>query len=91
MNDALDPASGFISLESKGEIVRYWDKDHGCPAAKLRPGDFYITQENEIITTVLGSCIAVCIRDDQRGVAGMNHFMLPLSADGQWGGVGDPL
>jgi chemotaxis receptor (MCP) glutamine deamidase CheD len=29
------------------------------------------------MSTVLGSCIAACIRDPERGLGGMNHFLLP--------------
>jgi chemotaxis protein CheD len=47
-------------------------------AAKIMPGEFYVTTQNEIIVTVLGSCVSACIRDPIFGIGGMNHFMLPL-------------
>jgi chemotaxis protein CheD len=48
-------------------------------------GDFKISEHpDEILTTVLGSCIAVCMYDTQRGIGGMNHFLLP-SRDGEHG------
>jgi chemotaxis protein CheD len=34
-----------------------------------------------VLTTVLGSCVSACIRDNKAGVGGMNHFMLPEDAD----------
>jgi chemotaxis protein CheD len=40
-------------------------------------GGFYVTSQNETLTTILGSCIAACIRDRESGIGGMNHFMLP--------------
>ena len=42
-----------------------------------------------MITTVLGSCIAACIRDPKTGVGGMNHFMLPtvISDNKDWKGT----
>lgn len=43
----------------------------------IQPGEFYVTKKDEVIGTVLGSCISVCLRDSQAGVGGMNHFMLP--------------
>ncbi len=59
------------------------------PAAKILPGEFYVSCQGEMIGTVLGSCISACIRDKVIGVGGMNHFMLPVkggnSTDG-WGG-----
>jgi chemotaxis protein CheD len=56
---------------------RAWNTQLNCWAAKIQPGEFYITSHPEAITTVLGSCISACIRDPGRGVGGMNHFMLP--------------
>ena len=60
-------------------INRYWDKVHGCYAAKILPGEYYVTLRGELITTVLGSCVSACIRDRRLGIGGMNHFMLPHS------------
>lgn len=59
-------------------INRYWDKINNIYAAKILPGEYYVTVCNELITTVLGSCISACIRDRVFGVGGMNHFMLPM-------------
>lgn len=59
------------------EVNRYWDKVHNTVAAKILPGEYYVTVEDEMVTTVLGSCISACIRDVVTGVGGMNHFMLP--------------
>ncbi|MEA2102120.1 MAG: chemoreceptor glutamine deamidase CheD [Thermodesulfobacteriota bacterium] len=42
----------------------------------IYPGEFHVCRTC-IIATVLGSCISVCIKDTQTGLAGMNHFMLP--------------
>lgn len=67
-------------------IKRYWDRDIEKFAAKIAPGEFYVTTQDELIITVLGSCISACIRDPIFGIGGMNHFMLPISADGGWGG-----
>lgn len=55
----------------------------GLPAAKIMPGECYVSREGEMIATVLGSCIAACIRDRAIGVGGMNHFMLPCQGRGQ--------
>lgn len=67
------------------QVNRYWDLHHRMVAAKLLPGEYYVTGRNELITTVLGSCVAACIRDPYTGVGGMNHFMLPRSEHGGWG------
>ena len=44
----------------------------------MLPGEFYVSKNDELITTVLGSCIAACIYDQGLGIGGMNHFMLPM-------------
>lgn len=78
------PLSGFESIN------RYWDRSRGLTAAKILPGEYYVTVQNELVTTVLGSCVSACIRDRMFGIGGMNHFMLPISNDGKgWNGVGD--
>lgn len=70
-------------------INRYWDKTRGKYAAKINPGEFYVTKANELIATVLGSCVASCIRDPVRGIGGMNHFMLPASGSQTFGNGAD--
>jgi chemotaxis protein CheD len=52
------------------------------------PGDHFVTTRADVvITTVLGSCVAACIRDPVALVGGLNHFMLPSSESGVWGGT----
>lgn len=58
-------------------VNRYWDVRMNLPAAKILPGEFYVSRTGEMIVTVLGSCVSACIRDRQLGIGGMNHFMLP--------------
>lgn len=49
----------------------------------LRPvhivqGEQFVTDDPEVVlTTILGSCVAACLRDPLAGVGGMNHFLLP--------------
>ena len=78
-------------LDGFEHINRYWDKTNNMHAAKILPGQYYVTRGPEMIVTVLGSCISACIRDSVAGIGGMNHFMLPLSKDGidHWR-AGDP-
>lgn len=73
------------ALEGFEGIKRYWDKTNDKYAAKILPGEVYVTVEDEVITTVLGSCVSACVRDPVFKVGGMNHFMLPLSSgSGSW-------
>jgi chemotaxis protein CheD len=79
------PAALPKTLPGFGHITRYWDEQHGMYAAKLLPGEFYVTREQETIVTVLGSCVSACVRDAALGIGGMNHFMLPVSGgNGSW-------
>lgn len=64
-------------------IRRYFDTAECAWIAQVLPGDYYVTTEPEVITTVLGSCVSTCVRDPVIGIAGLNHFMLP----GQGGGT----
>ena len=56
---------------------------------KVLPGEYFVGDENMIIMTVLGSCIAACLWDSRAHVGGMNHFMLPdgdvADASGRYG------
>jgi len=61
-------------------INRYWDSKLNIAVAKIKPGEYYVSNQVEGISTVLGSCVSVCIRDPQARVGGMNHFMLPLDS-----------
>lgn len=61
-------------------VQRYWDPDLERWVVKILPGEYYVTMDDEAITTVLGSCVSACVRDPERGVGGMNHFMLPEDA-----------
>ncbi len=45
-------------------------------------GEFAIgTHEDMCISTILGSCVAACMRDPVAGVGGLNHFLLPGDSD----------
>lgn len=55
----------------------YFDRNFNLDAAKVLPGEYYVTDRDMMVVTVLGSCVAACIRDYHSGIGGMNHFMLP--------------
>jgi chemotaxis protein CheD len=56
---------------------QYFDRNFNTEAVKILPGEYYVTGRDMVLVTVLGSCVAACIRDRLSGVGGMNHFMLP--------------
>ena len=43
----------------------------------LLEGQFVVVNTPTEIVTILGSCVAVCLWDRRRKIAGMNHFLLP--------------
>jgi chemotaxis protein CheD len=71
------------SIAGFAHVNRYWDQEREIIAAKILPGEYYVTQENELVVTVLGSCVSACIRDKESGIGGMNHFMLPETSPGK--------
>lgn len=60
----------------------FYDTHFKSEAVKVLPGEFYVDNQDLLILTTLGSCIAACLWDRNARVGGMNHFMLPE-------GVGD--
>ena len=62
----------------------YYDRIFDTQAVKILPGQYHATADGTVITTVLGSCVSVCLCDAVNGVGGMNHYMLP----GDTGGSG---
>jgi chemotaxis protein CheD len=72
------------------ESIRRYFNATGMPTARILPGEYYVTCEDEVLDTVLGSCVAACIRNPRLCIGGMNHFMLPRpggSASDAWENV----
>lgn len=66
----------------------YFDAKVGSEATIVLPGDHLVTHERDLaIVTLLGSCVAACIRDNERGVGGLNHFLLPDEGPRGVGGI----
>lgn len=42
----------------------------------IDPGEYYVSRKPEVISTLLGSCVAACLYDPVNRVFGMNHFLL---------------
>jgi chemotaxis protein CheD len=67
-------------LPAFAHMQRYWDPESSHWTVKILPGEYYVTRNDEAVATVLGSCVSACVRDPERNVGGMNHFMLPEDA-----------
>ena len=55
----------------------FYDAHFKNEAVKVLPGEYYVDNEDLLVMTTLGSCIAACLWDRQARIGGMNHFMLP--------------
>ncbi len=55
----------------------FYDAHFRNEAVKVLPGEFFVHEEDILIMTTLGSCIAACLWDRDKKIGGMNHFMLP--------------
>ena len=79
------PAAGPSRLERLKAQARkpgeasffFYDSHFGNEAVKVLPGEFFVHDEDILIMTTLGSCIAACLWDRDRRVGGINHFLLP--------------
>jgi chemotaxis protein CheD len=60
---------------------RYFDRMFSSEAVKVLPGEYFVTTTDVVLVTVLGSCVSACIRDTEKGIGGMNHFMLAESTE----------
>lgn len=49
----------------------------------LQPGQLLICHEPTTVTTILGSCVSVCLWDHRKGIGGINHYVLPHGYDGR--------
>lgn len=72
----------IASLQSapraEGEARTFFnDRSFERIMVKVLPGEYFVTGDDMILSTVLGSCVAVCLTDRDRGIGGMNHFLLP--------------
>jgi chemotaxis protein CheD len=64
---------------------RYRDPRFNEIAVKVFPGEHHVTSKaDEMLVTILGSCVCACIRDPLAAVGGMNHFMLPEAVGSGW-------
>ncbi len=65
----------------------FWDAHFKNDAVKVLPGEFFVHDEDILVMTTLGSCIAACLWDRDKRVGGMNHFLLPDAGAAGVGGA----
>ena len=60
-------------------VIRYIDPHTGLVTAKLVPGQLFVGGSRDCITTVVGSCLTVCMHDPLTRTGGMLQFLLPCA------------
>lgn len=58
------------------------ERDASRPTIYLYPGELFASSEPYAVTTILGSCVAVCLWDPVLRVGGINHYLLPFYPGG---------
>lgn len=90
MSSHAAPPAGLPDVASLKRMRRrdheasffFHDPAFGRVAVKVLPGEYFVHDQDLVVTTTLGSCVSACLHDSGAGVGGMNHFMLPDGADG---------
>lgn len=82
MSKTVQPRTGKPHGEARTTL---FDREFDRRGVRVLPGEFFVSGEDIVISTVLGSCVAACLWDRERRIGGMNHFMLPGE-----GGDNDP-
>lgn len=53
----------------------------------LHSGQIHASAEPVAVTTIVGSCIAVCLWDRHAAIGGINHYLMPRCTNGQISGL----
>ena len=69
-------AEVFTQYISKGPGLATPSGNYKLPTY-VHPGQIVITNEAGMLTTILGSCVAVCLHDPRLRMGGLNHYLLP--------------
>lgn len=73
-----DTSPKFNPAVLPAEVMKKFEPaDSGQPRHFLYPGQVFVTRDPITISTILGSCAAVCLWDRHKRAGGMNHYLLP--------------
>lgn len=64
---------------------RFMAASEAPPSVYVHPGQLYVASQSALVSTILGSCVAVCLWDPVARVGGMNHFLLPSGKGPRYG------
>ena len=93
LQQADNPGQMQVSRDTRAEfshLHKYWHSGHNKVGVRVNAGEYYVSGEDEVIQTVLGSCISVCVHDPVNRIGGMNHFLLPHDEGGHRLSNSDP-
>jgi chemotaxis protein CheD len=78
--DGMTPGTNIISLTAAAA------KRADSPpfSAFVHAGQLFTSAAPTVVSTILGSCVAVCLWDPSRRTGGVNHYLLP-----RWTGQGE--
>ncbi|MCB1388339.1 MAG: chemotaxis protein CheD [Rhodobacteraceae bacterium] len=63
---------------------RGWPEGLSTQTIAVIRGEFHVSDDPEIVlSTVLGSCVSVCLYDLDRRIGGMNHYLLADASEGE--------
>jgi chemotaxis protein CheD len=91
-----DTSPKFNPAVLPAEVMKSFEPaESNQPRHFLYPGQVFVTREPMTISTILGSCAAVCLWDRHKRAGGMNHYLLPEGqAEGpnrlRYGNVANP-
>ncbi len=63
--------------EVERRLRRLMPLDGTAPIHRLKPGEIYFNPKPHRLATLLGSCVAVCLWDEERRMGGMTHSLVP--------------
>src|SRR5579864_2623576 len=79
------------------DVMKGFEHDEKVKGPKhfLYPGQMFVAREPTVITTILGSCAALCLWDRKKKIGGMNHYLLPDGTDSgpnrlRYGNIANP-
>lgn len=81
MTDQGQSPARKLPMDSSGDGGASVPSPEGRLTAYLLPGQLHVASDPTAVTTVLGSCVAVCLCDRAARVGGMNHYLLPTHVE----------
>lgn len=83
MSDARTvPGTAPATAPRNGHVPKFTGDGRPVPSVYLYPGELIATSDPSVISTVLGSCVSVCLLDPVTRSGGANHFLLPYLTRG---------